>query len=95
MEVAAILVVAAEIFPSEAGGRNAMGMSISCRRAPVRTRHGVTSFFPGAVSAGKMKCSQLEVYFELAVIGYVDRTIRSILVNHYLTSQIIVLDAVE
>jgi len=87
MEVATVLVVAAEIFPSEAGGRNAASMSISGRRAPVRTRHGVTSFFPCAVGAGKMKCSQLEVYFELAVIGYVDRTIRSILVNHYLTSQ--------
>jgi len=68
MEVAAVLVVAAEIFPSEAGGRNALSMSVSCRRAPIRTRHGVTSFFPCAVGAGKMKCSQLEIYFELAVV---------------------------
>jgi len=46
MEVATILVVAAEIFPSEAGGRNAVCMSIGGRRAPIRTRHGVTSLLP-------------------------------------------------
>jgi hypothetical protein len=46
MEVAAILVVATEILPSKAGGGNAPSMSIGSRRAPVRTRHGVTSFLP-------------------------------------------------
>jgi hypothetical protein len=81
MEIAAIILVAAKIFPSETGGGNALSMSISGRHAPIETWHGVTSLFLHGISAGKTEFAQPGIHFELTPIGYVDRAMRSILVS--------------
>lgn len=59
MEVAAILVVTAEILPSEAGGRNAPSIPIGGRRAPIETWHGLTSFFQHGISAERRSVHNL------------------------------------
>jgi hypothetical protein len=63
MKVTMIVVIAAEKFPGKAGGGDAFRMSVSGRRAPIRTRHGVTSNLAPPRDARKKKGEQPQMYF--------------------------------
>ncbi len=65
MKVTTIVVIAAEEFPGKAGGGDAMRMSVSGRRAPIRTRHGVTSHLASLRVARKKKMNNFKYILQI------------------------------
>ena len=86
LEVLTIFVVAAQVFPSETGGRNVLRVSVCRRETPVDAKHGVTSQSRGA--RGRARTGEIQVLFEVleaAQSRYVERLTRSLLVIFLLT----------
>ena len=86
LEVLTILVVAAQVFPSETGGWNVLRVSVCRRETPVDAKHGVTSQSRGV--RGRARTREIQVLFEVleaAQSRYVERLTRSLLVIFFFT----------
>ena len=86
LEVLTIFVVAAQVFPSETGGRNVLRVPVCRRQTPVDAKHDVTSQSRGV--RGNARTREIQVLFEVlgaVQIRYVERLTRSLLVIFFLT----------